>query len=76
MLDIIHRFYSYLFKGFQGYNDFREMDKNDIAPEPGKWYHAGTKETCQFLESVGWEIIEQDIDLCPRDPIIHFRKPF
>jgi len=39
------------------------------------WFHAEIKETCQFLSSIGWEVINPDMDLCPRDPIAHFRKP-
>jgi hypothetical protein len=30
---------------------------------------------CAMLESVGFEIVERDVEVIPRDPIIHFRKP-
>lgn len=39
------------------------------------WYHAGAQETCKFLESIGLEIVNPDVGLCVRDPIIHFRRP-
>ncbi len=44
-------------------------------PEKGAWFHVGIEETCRFLESVGWEVVNPDVGLCPRDPIVHFRKP-
>lgn len=62
----------------QGHSDFRnwsEGDKEDSAPRPGRWYHAGLRRTCDFLESIGWEVVNPDVGLCPRDPVIHFRKP-
>ena len=39
------------------------------------YVHGGTAETAAFLESMGWEVIEPDIHLTLRDPIVHFRKP-
>jgi hypothetical protein len=39
------------------------------------YVHGGVRETAEFLRSVGWEIIEPDIGLNLRDPIVHFRKP-
>ncbi|NVM05306.1 MAG: class I SAM-dependent methyltransferase [Candidatus Helarchaeota archaeon] len=58
--NFIHRTYDFLYK--------KDENKN-------KWFHAGIEETCQFLESVGWEIVNPDVGLCIRDPIIHFKKP-
>lgn len=63
-------------KAWFGYRkDWPVLDKKDTSLAPGKWYHAGTEETCRFLESVGWQVINRDVGLCPRDPIVHFRKP-
>lgn len=62
----------------QGHSDFRhwsERDKEDVTPRPGRWYHAGLRRTCDFLKSIGWEVVNPDVGLCPRDPVVHFRKP-
>jgi hypothetical protein len=45
-----------------------------MAPGPGRWFHAGTKETVAMLKDVGYIVVEEDIGLVHRDPIIHFRK--
>lgn len=41
---------------------------------PGRWYHAGVEKTCLMLESLSYRVIEPDVGLCHRDPIIHFTK--
>ena len=43
-------------------------------PAPGRWYHLGTKEACAMLESLGYLIIEPDMQVNFRDPVIHFLK--
>jgi len=39
------------------------------------WYHWGVERACNALTSAGFAIVEPDVEVCPRDPIIHFRKP-
>jgi hypothetical protein len=46
----------------------------DDVPSPGRWYHAGTRRTCEMLQEVGYEIVDPDVGTNLRDPIIHFRK--
>lgn len=80
LLEIAQRFRDKLSgrQGWQGHANFRpwtENDKTDPIARPGRWYHAGVERTCRFLESVGWEVVNPDVGLCPRDPIVHFRKP-
>lgn len=41
----------------------------------GCWHDAGVEQTCEMLEKVGYKIIESDIGLIARDPMIHFIKP-
>jgi phospholipid N-methyltransferase len=41
----------------------------------GAWFHAGIDETCRFVQSVGWEVVNRDIGLCVRDPLILLRRP-
>ena len=48
----------------------RSYKENSI----GCFYHSGIEETCKMLENIGYEIISEDLDLIPRDPVIHFRK--
>jgi hypothetical protein len=51
-------------------------DKNeDLQPRPGRWFQAGTDRTVSMLQEVGYEVVNRDIGLITRDPIIHFRKP-
>jgi hypothetical protein len=49
------------------------LNKNeDNTIRPGRWYHAGIDRTCKMLEDLSYEIIEKDVNVCHRDPIIHF----
>jgi hypothetical protein len=45
------------------------------APTPGRWYDAGVERTCSLLERVGYKIIDPDVGVNHRDPVIHFFKP-
>ena len=38
------------------------------------WYHWGVERACNAFVAAGFEIVEQDVEVCPRDPVIHFRK--
>lgn len=44
-------------------------------PAPGRWYHAGTQRTVDMLQEAGYVVVCRDVDLVPRDPVVHFRKP-
>jgi hypothetical protein len=44
-------------------------------PISGGWYHLGVPAAVQALEEAGFEIVEADMRLNSRDPLIHFRKP-
>ena len=48
-------------------------DLND-DPAPGRWYHAGVERTCKMLEGLSYRIIEPDMEINHRDPVIHFAK--
>jgi phospholipid N-methyltransferase len=39
------------------------------------WYHWGVEQACKTLTNAGFAIIEPDVQVCPRDPVIHFKKP-
>lgn len=50
-------------------------DKNEnMTPGPGRWFHAGVDRTCTMLESIGFSIVERDMNTNIRDPLIHFMK--
>jgi hypothetical protein len=51
------------------------LDKSRRDVEPGRWYHAGIDRTGNTLKELGWEVVDADIGVVPRDPIVHFRKP-
>lgn len=52
----------------------RYYKDEDSVPKPGRWYHAGLDKTCEMLEKIGYKIIEKDIGVIYRDPIIHIIK--
>lgn len=51
-----------------------EPDK-DLSPEPGRWFHVGREQMRAMVEGAGLEVIADDVDVVPRDPIVQFRKP-
>jgi hypothetical protein len=54
----------------------RLADKNeDLVPRPGRWYHLGKTEACATLERHGYRVVETDVGVNHRDPIMHFVKP-
>jgi len=50
-------------------------DKRRIEMAQGSWFHAGVQETCEFVKSIGWEVVSPDLGLCVRDPLILLRRP-
>ena len=43
-------------------------------PEAGRWYHLGQTWFCEMLNKHGFEILDSDIGVLVRDPIVHFRR--
>ncbi|MDR2531910.1 MAG: class I SAM-dependent methyltransferase [Oscillospiraceae bacterium] len=50
------------------------MDEDNQPSSSGRWYNAGVLRTCAMLEKIGYKIIEPDVEVNMRDPIIHFIK--
>ena len=50
-------------------------EKAVVERAQGAWFHVGVEETCRFVQSVGWEVVNPDIGLCVRDPLILLRRP-
>ena len=46
-----------------------------FAEGRGRWHGAGTDRTCEMLGAAGYKVVDRDIGVLPRDPIIHFMKP-
>lgn len=58
---------------------FQQLDKTQhmtLANDDGfgAWYHLGTTEACEYLERVGFRVVEKDVGVNFRDPVIHFQK--
>jgi phospholipid N-methyltransferase len=47
----------------------------DDVPRPGRWYHLGTRKAVEMLRAIGFNVIDADVGVNHRDPIIHFEKP-
>ena len=43
-------------------------------PEPGRWYHLGTDWFCSMLDASGFDVLDEDIGVKIRDPVVHFRR--
>jgi cyclopropane fatty-acyl-phospholipid synthase-like methyltransferase len=53
----------------------RPLDKTEPdSTDAGAWFHFGTIAACRALEAAGFKIVEADMDICHRDPVIHFQK--
>ena len=50
------------------------QDRND-DPKPGRWYDCGKERAATMLESLGYEVLDQDVGTNLRDPILHFVRP-
>jgi len=53
---------------------YRRTYPETQEPVPGRWYHAGIKQTCTLLESLGYTVISEDLGVNQRDPVIYFKK--
>lgn len=57
------------------FDPMRQLDKATVDSTQGAWFHGGIDETCRFARSVGWEVMDPDIGLCVRDPLVLLRRP-
>jgi Methyltransferase domain len=46
----------------------------DTEARPHRWYHCGVQNACKYLEASGFKILDADIGVVLRDPVIHFTK--
>jgi len=52
----------------------RRVDINVKYDAKLKWYDAGTERTCAMLRGLGYTIVDPDVRVNYRDPVIHFTK--
>lgn len=45
------------------------------APDARRWYHLGIDAACTMLEKHGFEVLDRDMGVVHRDPVVRFRKP-
>jgi hypothetical protein len=45
---------------------------NEEVPR-GAWFHWSTQDACATINACGFEVVEPDIDVLWRDPVVHFR---
>ena len=48
--------------------------REDDAPVPGRWYDAGVGRTCEMLRECGYTVLDPDVGVNLRDPVIHFTR--
>jgi methyltransferase family protein len=70
--------YLFVWKLFRSRMDLERVSKsreeNLVAgPWPG-WYHWGVGPACTALQRAGFDVIEADVEVISRDPMIHFVK--
>lgn len=54
---------------------FLDKDEDQQRHDQARWYHSGARRTADMLREVGYEVISEDIEITPRDAILHFKKP-
>jgi hypothetical protein len=45
------------------------------GPGGNWWYDAGTERTATMLEKLGYRVVDPDVGVDPRSPIVHFVRP-
>jgi hypothetical protein len=55
-----------------GLDRYRKHIDQPEGPEGSWWYDAGLDRTVAMLERVGYRVIEADVGVDPRSPIVHF----
>lgn len=48
--------------------------REGTQPRPGRWYNIGTDRFCRLLEQIGYKVVDRDVGVNHRDPVVHFAK--
>ncbi len=71
--------YSFAWRNFRSKMDLESVsksrEKNLAGGGEAGWYHWGIDRACESILRAGFIIADRDIGVCPRDPVIHFKKP-
>ena len=67
--------YSILLKRRMNFTPLSKDAKSNLADPEGRgsWYHWSTHDACATIKACGFEIVEPDINVLSRDPVVHFR---
>ncbi len=56
--------------------NLRRKDKSRAAtPGAVNWFHLGLADACAMLERCGYRVVDPDMEVVHRDPVIHFVRP-
>jgi hypothetical protein len=77
LIRLVFTLYWYIFRKFLDLEPVDKTKVKNLVGNDGKggWYHWGLERACAAIERAGFDIIESDVNVNPRDPIIHFWKP-
>lgn len=64
-----------IFSVFKTHKVERLSAQEEDMPKPGRWYHLGTERAVTMLQEAGFKVLDPDVGVNHRDPIIHFEKP-
>lgn len=53
----------------------RQIKDEGPVPRPGRWWHVGRDEMRAMIEGAGLRVVNPDVDVVFRDPLVHFAKP-
>jgi hypothetical protein len=53
----------------------KESEEDTLHRGLGRWYNLSTDSACAILESCGFTVVDRDMNVCQRDPVIHFMRP-
>lgn len=56
-------------------SSYRKRLDEDDAIDPRRWYHVGVDRAARMLRAIGFEVVDEDVGVLHRDPIMHVRKP-
>jgi hypothetical protein len=67
--------YSVLLRRRMNFTPLSKEAKSSLTDGEGRgsWYHWSTGDACSTIRDCGFEIVEPDINVLSRDPIVHFR---
>ena len=67
--------YSLLLRRRMNFTPLSKDAKSNLTDAEGRgsWYHWSTQDACATIDACGFEIVEPDINVLSRDPVVHFR---